>query len=307
MKIDKKKVVFGSVLVCILAFIIAYYLMMFASDQDSDKNLDSNPQVPGVQEPDRTYQSRIQAVNDLEARKPLTAPSLYEDINIDSLPEAEERDKSMDSLSWTMKSWSFNTEQQRDSVPVTSDGMDKNLLKDSIKVGPDVSSEVLALVQEGFFAINHANMPGSNPDKAIRVFVDGDHIVRENSRVRMRLDTAMVIQGTWYERLTPIYAFVRFGPNRVFLNIEYIQHHPVTLQAYDLADGNKGIYTENNFRADLSRQILDDAIDEINIPSLPQVNGISRLFRKSNRQVKVSIPSQYTLLLKRDLKNQSYE
>lgn len=303
MKLDKKKVVFGSVLICILAFIVCYYLMMFPGDREPEDGILSEPQVPGVQEPANTYHSRIRAVDELEERKPSTAPSLYQEIGVDSIPEnfTEEElltDQSNDSLTWNMQSWSFTTETVEDSLQQGSEENVQSQLKNDSDNENQISPDELALRQELFFSVPHSKTISNDSDLIIRVFIDGQQTIRVNSRVRMRLDTGSLIGGKWYPRLTPVYGFVRFTPNRVQLSVEKVQMQPVELRAFDLQDGSIGIYTENNFRADLSRELLDDALDEVNIPSLPQVSGLSRLFQKNNRQVKVSIPDQYQLLLK---------
>ncbi|ORL43461.1 conjugative transposon protein TraM, partial [Zunongwangia atlantica] len=72
------------------------------------------------------------------------------------------------------------------------------------------------------------------------------------------------IQGKYYPAFSPVYGFVSFGPNRVFLKITNIQGDPISLSAYDLQDGNEGIYVVNNFRAEASREVLDDVIQDIN-------------------------------------------
>ncbi len=302
MRIDKKKVVFVSVLICIFAFIVCYYLMMFPGKQEADNEILSDPQVPGVAEPAKTYDSRIHAVNDLEDRKPSNAPSLYEEIGMDSIDNQFEdeviTDQSTDSLNWTMQSWSFNTEQPVDSIKTVLEQTPDTIFEDGVSSANNVSSEALALFQESFFMVPNSTLNGGNADPGIRVFIDGQQVVKANSRVFMRLDTNAVIGGKWYPRLTPVYAFVRFAPNRVLLSVAHIQHQPIALKAYDIEDGSDGIFTENNFRADLSREMLDEALDEVNIPSLPQVSGLSRLFQKNNRQVKVTIPDQFRLLLK---------
>ena len=80
--------------------------------------------------------------------------------------------------------------------------------------------------------------------------------------------------------------------------IDYIGHSPVSLIAYDLQDGHEGIYVVNRFRAEASREITADAVDDINIAGVPQVRGVKSLFQRDNRQVKVTIMDNYQLILK---------
>ena len=84
----------------------------------------------------------------------------------------------------------------------------------------------------------------------------------------------------------------------VHFEIENINHHPIKLKAIDFQDGSEGIYVENNFRAEATREVLDDVIGDINIPSVPQVGGLTQVFRRSNRKVKVTVLNNYRLILK---------
>lgn len=80
--------------------------------------------------------------------------------------------------------------------------------------------------------------------------------------------------------------------------IEHIGHKPVKLRAYDLEDGSEGIYIENSFRADARQQLIGDVVDDINVAGVPQVSGIKQLFRRNNRNVKVTVMDGYQLTLK---------
>ena len=43
---------------------------------------------------------------------------------------------------------------------------------------------------------------------------------------------------------------------------------------------------------------LDDIIGDINIPTVPQVGGVTKVLRRSNRNVKVTVLNNYRLILK---------
>ncbi|MDT0642205.1 conjugative transposon protein TraM [Zunongwangia sp. F363] len=309
MKIDKKKVVFGSVLVCVLGFIISYCLVVFGGDQEQEQETISDPEVPQLKEETKTYDSRLNAINDLREKKPSLAPSLYDEMEEEQQEWSEDQDgSSMDSLppqqAWTMESWSFNRENAEDSTTAAFPGTHEvGIAEADIPNTEEISPAELALAQELFFSSTNANdnSAGGKTDSVIRVFVDGQQVVRANSRLRLRLMEPARIGGKELPRLSPVYGFVSFAANRVKVNIEQVMHRPVSLKAYDVQDGSEGIYVENNFRAEASREILDDALGEINIPSLPQVSGISRLFQKHNRNIKVSVSNRYQLLLKPEL------
>lgn len=63
-------------------------------------------------------------------------------------------------------------------------------------------------------------------------------------------------------------------------------------------DGSKGIYIENSSQEDVRKQVVGDVVDDINVAGVPQISGIKQLFRRSNRQVKVTVMDNYHLVLK---------
>ena len=117
----------------------------------------------------------------------------------------------------------------------------------------------------------------------------------------MRLAKAATINNQRIEKNTLVYGFISFQPNRALIEIENIEHRPTKLKAFDLQDGSEGIYVENSFRAEATNEVLDDIIEDINIPSVPQVSGISKVFRRNNRSVKVTVLNNYKLILKSKL------
>ena len=92
--------------------------------------------------------------------------------------------------------------------------------------------------------------------------------------------------------------FYKFQPNRALIEIENINHKPVKLKAFDLQDGSEGIYVENSLRADATREVIDDLVQDINIAGVPQVGGIKKVFQRDNRNIKVTVTNTYKLILK---------
>ena len=82
------------------------------------------------------------------------------------------------------------------------------------------------------------------------------------------------------------------------IHITNINHQEVSLKAFDLQDGNEGIYVENSFRAEATQEVLGDMVDDVNIAGMPQVSGIKKIFQRNNRHVKVTITNNYKLILK---------
>ena len=137
----------------------------------------------------------------------------------------------------------------------------------------------------------------------IHVEVDGNQTVKNGFRLKMRLTEPAIINNRAIAKNTPVYGFISFQTNRALIDIENINHQPVRLKAYDLQDGSEGIYVENSFRADASREVIDDVIQDINVAGLPQVGGIKKVFQRNNKNITVTVTNNYKLILKSQIGN----
>ena len=43
---------------------------------------------------------------------------------------------------------------------------------------------------------------------------------------------------------------------------------------------------------------MDDVVDDINVPGVPQVKGLKNIFKRSNRKVRATVNKNYKILLK---------
>ncbi|BAO55235.1 conjugative transposon protein TraM [Nonlabens marinus] len=306
MKVEKNKIVFAAVLAVIFIFLISYSVMVMGDDDSENESLQQTL-VPDLEENQKEYESKLDAINDLKEVRETNAPSIYDEKLIDSLgfydPDLPQREKEriVDSIYDAGKiKYSEKRYQnlgQRRAVQQTAPKVDSAEVKRAQKI----ESKELGLEHQLFFAAspkpNEVSIIG-NTDETIYVVVDGDQIVQANTRLRMRLTKAATINGKLMPKNTPIFGFISFQPNRALIEIENIKHHPTKLKAYDLQDGSEGIYVENNFREEATREVLDDVIGDINIPSVPQVGGLTQVFRRSNRRVKVTVLNNYRLILK---------
>jgi hypothetical protein len=249
----------------------------------------------------------LDALNDLKEVRENNAPSIYDEKLIDSLgyydPDFPERERKriVDSIydagkiQYSDKKYqNFGQKKVEKKQPVE---IDSSEIKRELKI----QAKELGLEHQLFFAAapkpNTLSIIG-NTDATIYVVVDGDQIVKANTRLRMRLTEAATINGKQMPKNTFLFGFINFQPNRALIEIENINHHPTKLKAFDLQDGSEGIYVENNFRAEATSEVLDDVIGDINIPTVPQVGGITKVFRRSNRNVKVTVLNNYKLILK---------
>jgi len=315
MKIEKNKIVFISVLVVIVVFLITYTLMITGGDEKQQENL-RQTEVPALEEESqRTYDSKLEAIDNLKEVRDKNAPSIYDETFLDSLgyydtelPDKEKK-RMIDSiyeLGAARQAQIANLSQTREtSLPANNRSSPiqraSNVDTAETRKARKIEAKEMGLEHQLFFASApkkpETEITGTT-DKEIKVVVDGTQVVKTNSRLRMRLAQSARIGDKRIPKNTPIFGFVSFQPNRVLIEIENINKHSTSLKAFDLEDGSEGIYIENNFRAEVTTEVLDDVIGDINIPSVPQVSGISKVFRRNNRNVKVTILNNYRLILK---------
>lgn len=306
MKIEKKKIVFAAILAVILIFLIAYSAMVMGDDESESENLQQTL-VPELNEKQKEYDSKLDAINDLKEVRETNAPSIYDEKLIDSLgfydADLPEKDKQriVDSIyaSGRIKysEKTYRNIGDKKTVPVTPPKIDSTEIKNRQKI----DAKEMGLEHQLFFASDpkqsDISVSGAT-DATIYAVVDGNQVVKANSRLRMRLTQAVTINNQKIPKNAPIFGFISFRPNRTLIEIENVQHYPTNLKAFDLQDGSEGIYVENNFRAEATNEVLDDIIEDINIPSVPQVGGITKVLRRNNRNTKVTVLNNYQLILK---------
>jgi len=306
MKVEKNKIVFAAVLAVIFIFLISYSVMVMGDDKSENENLEQTL-VPDLEENQKEYDSKLDAINDLKEVRENNAPSIYDEKLIDSLgfydPDLPEREKEriVDSIYDASKIRYSEQRYQNFGQKKVAQKSIRQIDSADIKRELKIEAKELGLEHQLFFAASpkpNAISVIGNTDKTIYVAVDGDQIVKANTRLRMRLTKAAIINNKLMPKNTPVFGFISFQPNRALIEIENIQHHPTKLKAFDLSDGSEGIYIQNNFRAEAATEVLDDIIGDINIPTVPQVGGITKVLRRSNRNVKVTVLNNYRLILK---------
>ncbi|MCK0115162.1 conjugative transposon protein TraM [Gelidibacter sp. F63206] len=306
MKIEKNKMVFATVMAVIVLFLVAYTLMVMDDGKSESEHL-KQTLVPPLEETQKQYKSKLDALNDLKDVRETNAPSIYDEKLMDSLgfydrdlPERE-KERIVDSIysagkiNYSERSYQVLGERKPETKKV------QEIDSTEIKREQKIEAKELGLEHQLFFAASPKpddNSVIGTTDETIHVVVDGDQVVKTNSRLRMRLTKAAVINNKQVPKNTLVFGFINFQPNRAMINIENIQHQPTKLKAYDLQDGSEGIYIENNFRAEATDEVVDDIIGDINIPSIPQVGSISKVLKRHNRSVKVTVLNNYQLILK---------
>ncbi len=306
MKIEKNKIVFAAVILCVVLFIGSYSVIMLGEDEEPTIESNQIP-IPELEGNQKEYESKLEAIDDLKEVRQTNAPSIYDERLLDSTgmydPDLLDKQKMriVDSIynegriSYSERSF------RKPDTKVQLKAIQKDSLPQIEEKESNISSKELGLEHQLFFAshpIENESSISQNTDAFIYVRVDGTQTVRTNYRLQMRLTKSALINNIFIPKNAPIYGFVSFKPNRTIINIENINHRPVKLKAFDLQDGSEGIYVENSFRAEARQEVVGDIVDDINIVGVPQVSGIKQIFQRNNRTVKVTVTDNYKLILK---------
>ena len=308
MKIEKNKIVFAAVLLCILLFIGGYTMLVLGKNEEPaiDNNHIPVPELEGGQ---KEYKSKLEALDDLREVRETNAPSIYDERLLDATgvydPDLLDKEKMriVDSI-YSHGRINYTENSYRQSKIKT--------VKPVIKTEKDSTDEIEAneiniavkersLEHQLFFAshpIQNEALNTQNTDAFIYVRVDGMQTVKQDYRLQMRLTKDAIINGIQVPKNTSIYGFVSFKPNRTIIKIENINHRPVKLMAFDLQDGSEGIYIENSFRAEVTNEVIGDMVDDINITGVPQISGVRKIFQRNHRNVKITVTDNYKLILK---------
>ncbi len=309
MKIEKNKIVFGAVITVILIFLVSYSLLVMGDDENENLHL-KNTLVPDLEQESKDYDSKFDAINDLKEVRETNAPSIYDEKLIDSLGffdtelTEKEKERMIDSI-YELGGRRYS--QVIEQKPIPEEGISTptpTMEIAEVEKEQRIQAKEMGLEHQLFFAsspIQKSNVTADKTNLVLYAVVDGNQVVKANSRIRMRLTETAKIKGQWIPENTIVFGFVSFQPNRTLIQIENINHHPVNLKAFDLQDGSEGIYIENSFRAEATSEVLDDIIEDINIPSVPQIGGITKVLRRNNRNVKVTVLNDYKLILKPNL------
>lgn len=307
MKIEKNKIVFGSVILVIVLFIGAYTMMVLNNEDEAEESLEQT-EVPKLEEQQKEYNSKLEAVDNIPEEQVKNAPSVYDERYLDSTgvydPDFLDKDKqrivdsiySQGRIDYTESR--YRNVETKKVKPVETKPVAKDTIEEEIE--DSISTKELALEHQLFFAADpKSNSISYAPDPPkVLAEVDGSQVVRANSRLQLRLLQEVELGTTKIPKNTLIYGIVSFRPNRTLLKIDNINHIPVKLKAFDLQDGLEGIYVENSFRGEVANEVVDDVLDDINIAGVPQVSGIKKVFQRTNRKIKVAVLNNYKLILK---------
>ncbi|WP_350292681.1 conjugative transposon protein TraM [uncultured Croceitalea sp.] len=298
MKMDKKKVVFVSVIGLVVVFIIGYSILVLGDDEKTDEL--QQTQVPELVETEELYSSKKVAVDAIKEEKERIAPSIYDERLLDETGVYDDglldkkKQRMIDSI-YRLGRIKYASDSLPNRAKPISKARKKRKKTSKIEEIPNLLE--MSLEHQLFFAVS-PKLSAEETGESLKVEIDGEQTVKANDRLQMRVTSQAVLQEIKIKKNTVLYGIVKFKPNRVVLVVSSIEGNPVELIAYDIADGLEGIFIKNSFRGDAVNQVLGDAVQDINIPGVPQVSGIKRVFQRNNRNVKVTINNNYRLILK---------
>ncbi len=301
MKIDKNKIVFLSVIGVVILFIVGYSVFVLGGE-DEDINELQQTLVPKLEEGEEMYSSKKVAVDAIKEEREKNAPSIYDERFLDESGMYDENllDKKKQRLVDSIYRLG-RIDYSQDSTPssVRRPLKKKRTLKREVINTKDTISplKAMGLEHQLFFAVS-SQVFADGTGKSLVVEIDGEQTIKVNDRLQMRVTQNTIIQGIKIKKNTLLYGIVKFRPNRVILNVDNIEGTPLKLKAFDNADGLEGIYIRNSFRGDVVNEVMGDVIKDINIPGVPQVSGVKKVFQRNNRNVKVTVNNNYKLILK---------
>ena len=300
MKIDKNKMVFISVIGVMILFIVGYSLFVLGGDDKSANELEQTL-VPELEDGQEMYTSKKVAVDAIQEEREKNAPSIYDErlldesgmYDVDLLDKKKQR--MVDSIYRLGR-----IDYSQDSTPsaIRKPLKKKRTTKrEVIKIKDTISPlKAIGLEHQLFFMVSPQVLEDGTGE-SVEVEIDGEQTIKVNDRLQMRVIQNTTINGIAIKKNTLLYGIVKFRPNRVILNVDNIEGTPLKLKAFDNADGLEGIYIRNSFRGDVLNEVMGDMIRDINIPGVPQVSGVKKVFQRNNRNVKVTVNNNYKLIL----------
>ncbi|SDF00160.1 Protein of unknown function [Pricia antarctica] len=303
---DRNKIIFISLIGLVLSFIICYAVFVMDDDGKAETVL-TQTDVPELKDGQKEYGSKLEAINDLKEVRESNAPSIYDESLLDStgtfdpLHRQKERQQIVDSI-YRNGRIDYGSGTATDTGTNYNNNGQQNSREEGRPSLPDFPK-----AHNAFFEVSEK--PGTKTvdgmaaktDSFIMVEVNGEQTVRNDERLELRLAEDALINGETVPRNSLVYGFASFKANRVSVHITNIDNRAVDLKAFDLMDGNEGIYIKNSVRAEATGEVIDDIVQDINIPGVPQIGGIKQVFRRNNRNVRATIYNQYQLILKPSL------
>lgn len=137
--------------------------------------------------------------------------------------------------------------------------------------------------------------------KSIEVLaaVNYDQVIMKNSRIELILKEPLSIDGKKIPRNTYIYGICNFSNQRLYIQVSKINNIPITLNAYDYQDGNKGIYVDpETLSMEVKKESTEEGLDEVDVNGVPVGGAIKKIFEKKAKKDKIYLLNNYLMILK---------
>ncbi|SEW15790.1 conjugative transposon protein TraM [Chitinophaga arvensicola] len=186
---------------------------------------------------------------------------------------------------------------------------------DSIYRGDTVVPVSASKGDEAFFYGNDKAGDGELPteNEGIQAVVHRSQIVSSNASIRFRLQQPIYVAGHFIPKGAQIYGECNLNGERLAVTITSIRYGnlqlPVRLTVYDY-DGYPGIRINGSMNRDASKEASDQAIQSVALSSIDPsigaqaaaagIESAKRLLSKKVTLVKVTVKSEYPVLLKSD-------
>lgn len=83
MKVEKNKIVFAAVILCVVLFIVGYAMMALGGDEEPSIDINQIP-VPELGEEQEQYKTKLEALDAIKEERQTNAPSIYDEGFLDS-------------------------------------------------------------------------------------------------------------------------------------------------------------------------------------------------------------------------------
>lgn len=303
MEISQKLLVVG-IIVCILT--LPFYLMSGGKDQTEEEF--ESLETPDNRNVVQDYNSKLEAYDaERSERENVSLDFNIEDFkNADSESEEELMEKEIDSLLNQNKRdyVSGSPKRSSGSSPRTRNNNRASSISNNSQTPPssERKEDVNSNFQDFFSSTpktNTSSNKSSQTDEFIYAVVHGDHTIRQGERVKLRLTKKATIAGMEFPKNSYIYAFPTFGNNRVNLDINSINHVPVSISAYDTEDSAIGLYVKGaKMAGEVADETSKDAVDDVDVGGVPVGSAIKKVFQKKQEIPTVTLLNNTKLILK---------
>lgn len=147
---------------------------------------------------------------------------------------------------------------------------------------------------------------GSTSNVLLYASIHTDQIIKEGSRVKLRLTKNTVIGNDTFLINTIVYGIAKIQPNRLMVEINKINQVNVKLEIYDAEDSNAGIYVETpHLNALVRKEFKKDALDETDISAIPFSKTLKNLFAKKAKEESIELLNNYKIIIKQKRENEN--